>query len=105
MNFELTRKLMQDGFVFQKPSLADVQSGQVKPRLFWVESTAYLLPTLSELIDACGKPLSLESYTEEWIACQGQGMACPTGRGATPEEAVANLWLTLHISTSPANHS
>ena len=111
---------MQDGFVFQKPSLADVQSGQVKPRLFWVESTAYLLPTLSELLEACpqnfkGQVSGDLFYLTLWHEPEGWRAAyCRTireefwmgryGGGPTPEEAVARLWLALHASTSPANH-
>lgn len=57
-------------------------------------------PTLSELIEACGKPVMILGHEEEkygWQAFNSEDtFACEVGNGNTPEEAVANLWLALH---------
>lgn len=55
------------------------------------------LPTLSDLIDAVGNGFTLERidrFEEEtvWRAKTTFG----TGKGSTPEEAVAKLWLELN---------
>lgn len=55
----------------------------------------YPQPTLSELIEACGDgfwTLS-RSSVDSWIATDGVIRDCV---GATPEEAVARLWLALN---------
>ena len=55
-----------------------------------------LAPSLSELIEACGQAfylLARETTGTEWLAEQRKGIQF---FGATPEEAVANLWLALH---------
>lgn len=74
----------------------------------------FKVPTLSELIEACGREsrnypwgedagkfdFCLQYYADEWTA----GYKDPSYHeswdvlmnGATPEEAVANLWLSLH---------
>ena len=50
-------------------------------------------PTLSELIEACGKGFwELTKYPSRWGAYEWKGRE---GSGSTPEEAVANLWLAL----------
>lgn len=56
-------------------------------------------PTLSELIEACGREFALESlYGEEkWVAhVFGRYEDRPKGEGSTPEEAIASLWLALN---------
>src|ERR1017187_10362718 len=71
-----------------------------------IPSEMSFVPTLSELIEACGdkivihSPESLDVNEEyympskdNWTAFK-QGVAgYPKGEGSTPEEAVANLWL------------
>jgi hypothetical protein len=58
-----------------------------------------LEPTLEELIEACGE--NIEALTHEhshagnsWVASAFHISA--HGRGLTPAEAVARLWLALH---------
>lgn len=62
----------------------------------------YSIPTLSELIKACGdrfnslsKQSKWTSEDMEWIACEGSGNS-KSGIGSTPEEAVAYLYLELN---------
>jgi hypothetical protein len=56
-------------------------------------------PTLSELIEACGAEFgALQKEGDTWSA---KSVTAPagdyaTGFGATPEEAVARLWLALY---------
>ena len=54
---------------------------------------AVRVPTLSELIEACGDTVffDLIKCKDGWIATDHY----MKGEGATPEEAVANLWLAL----------
>ena len=60
----------------------------------WIKS-----PTLSELIEACGKDFDLlkkeKVLNENWMA-SGNVMPGFLGRGKTPLIAVAKLWLKLH---------
>jgi hypothetical protein len=58
-------------------------------------------PTLSELIEACWKIGSFDSLTylgeDEYSSWGVDSDGCERdGRGTSPEEAVARLWLALH---------
>lgn len=56
------------------------------------------IPTTSELIEACEeykkgeRGFCLADHGHEWVAI----LERKTGRGSTPEEAVAKLWLALN---------
>lgn len=57
------------------------------------------LPTLSELIEACGKDFgNLSRNGLRWVSEPDYGISMETdsGYGSTPEEAVANLYLALN---------
>jgi hypothetical protein len=63
------------------------------------------IPTLSELIQALQREngyikFNLESAKDptEWRAELYSYHNCPSERGSTPEEAVARLWLALHVN-------
>jgi hypothetical protein len=61
-----------------------------------VDGGAYRVPTLSELIEACGPKfhyLTLRQNQLPWMAWARDGKK--NGEGPTPEEAVARLWLAL----------
>jgi hypothetical protein len=67
----------------------------------WEEIVSISAPTLSELIEACGKEFEslgkleekgYEWYTETW----GRNGEYERIYGSTPEEAVARLWLALN---------
>lgn len=54
------------------------------------------IPTLSELITACGeKGFSLNECEGKWL-CKGGGDKYTAVVGNTKEESIANLWLALH---------
>lgn len=60
--------------------------------------TVYI-PPLEELIEACGKPFTLEIWNERaWQAYNGStySESILKANGSTPTEAVANLYLALN---------
>jgi hypothetical protein len=95
MNYELAKKLKDA--VFPQGTVKHPDGYDMK---FEDWTTHPKVPTLSELIEACGDnfdgliinrgPLS-DSRTK-W-SCAGNRLV---GLGETPEEAVANLWLKLN---------
>lgn len=56
------------------------------------------VPSLSELIEACGGEAFRLSRNSEgrWFSSYGLLLKWEPGEGATPEEAVATLWLNLN---------
>lgn len=115
MNYELCKKLKDAGFVFRAVHL----EREFKGDQLYLEKEHYIIPTLSELIEACGEDFgSLERFREfrfagfsedkkQWFAekryieivfdkCNNKKL-CNSPRviesGSTPEETVANLWL------------
>ena len=58
----------------------------------------YYIPTLSELIEACGeeKFFLLERIPKGWIACYGKNPVCVEKLYEVPDIAVAKLWLRLN---------
>ncbi len=59
------------------------------------------IPTLSELIEACGGKCDFTLYRRGsiWTACwisKETGITQDSAEGLTPEEAVAKLWLELN---------
>ena len=98
MNYELAKKLKDAGFPLYSPDLFSAG-------VWEIDTKAFHVPTLSELIEACGENFaSLGNCRKEgkrfWLAeyWNNPGMQAPGLRieGNTPEEAVANLWLQLH---------
>lgn len=90
MTSELAIKLRNAQFPYKDPSV-------IVPD--WNENF-FVVPTLSELIEACGKGfiyLAQNDDYSEWKSC-GDGLEERTGK--TPEEAVAKLWLALNTSTT-----
>jgi hypothetical protein len=60
-----------------------------------IEEGFVYAPSLSELIEACGKgiiSLSRGAVSKDWLATNNVHAVS----GSTPEEAVANLYLALH---------
>ena len=58
----------------------------------------FLIPTLSELIEACGENFRCLDHLSDmnlWRAIPPQSINL-VGEGVNPEEAVANLWLKLN---------
>lgn len=89
MNDKIHRKLLKAGFCGENE-----------------DHCLYCRASLEELIEACGKKfgnLALKNWNpqrnNQWIAEPVYEISMEVGEGAgfTPEEAVANLWLSLHI--------
>ena len=90
MNKELTKKLKDVGFESKDSALINSSSP---------DKDGYITPHLSELIEACGNKFSsLENWSANFVAIgyERQGGIEHKGKGKTPEEAVANLWLELN---------
>ena len=91
MNYELAKKLAEAGF----PQHGN-GSWLVPPDtlVVWRTDRVYV-PTLSELIQACGVNFLMLSQRDPgaWGAV---GNPYQEVRGNSPEEAVARLWLGLH---------
>jgi hypothetical protein len=83
MDYELAVQLKEAGF-------------PIKKHLITRYKRDVAVPTLEELIDACGEDLSAlnQISKQEWFVSsisQGNGVVF-----STPIEAVARLWLALH---------
>lgn len=92
MKYELAKELRDAGF----PQTGNGKSVGPPDALVMRRGDGVYSPTLSELVNACEGPFKLESKTDEasapiWIA-ESTGLIA---NGATPEEAVARLWLGL----------
>jgi len=98
MNYELAKKLKDAGF----PQIEHYDETDDLLQ-FHINNEFISIPTLSELIDACGDgfrflihekdPRSLK----EWRCNNDKSEWKEDGFwGKTPEEAVANLWLALN---------
>ena len=87
MNYELAKQLKDAGF----PHVAPLNGEG-----YWKDD---FFPTLEELIEACGKHLSiLRPYQDTWQANNSNSEDADfcSGEGSTPTIAVAKLWLTLN---------
>ncbi len=97
MNYELAKKLKESGF--------NTSSHEV----VWEEDSGMgfaIVPTLSELIEACGDNFKhLHFHKERYKPIRGrwsvigrnnEGKRITDNWGHAPEEAVANLWLKLN---------
>ena len=118
MTYELSKKLKEAGFPQKYPSAAHNAMGQ----RYWMHDPSdddyieilhdghgsnalddgqlTLIPTLEELIEACGKlhhfNLTYKEVYKNWRALGAFGVGSVHGDGQTANEAVANLWLVLH---------
>jgi hypothetical protein len=95
VNYELANELKEAGFIQTNAGSRVAPPDKVVVRR---EDFAYV-PTLEELIEACGKDyFSLSGNPGEWIASFGAATRSQTNwiEGSTPTEAVARLWLALN---------
>lgn len=99
MTYELAKKLKDAGFPQEQHiPYEDYAEGDFLQQ----DGELVYVPILSELIEACTS-LDIGDYVEfrltfwknhgEWVAQQNFDFY---GKGSTPEEAVANLWLELN---------
>jgi hypothetical protein len=101
MNYEVYKRLKEAGWPFKIPKDC---SGHGCPGVFihFGESVVYEPPTLSELVEACGNMFGkLERVGNKWLATYPHISAVnlpsqPDEYVDTPEEAVANLFLSLN---------
>lgn len=100
LSYETARALKEAGFPQYPepdglPGKAIFISGT-----YVLDNGGFYIPTLEELIDACGDDCSfLENKSSEWLALSRAARGKTTGgagTGKTPSEAVANLYLALN---------
>jgi hypothetical protein len=89
MDYELAKSLMDAGF----PQIGKGSLIGSLDKLVWRSSDRVYLPTLEELIDACGENFgSLSKQHDGWLAYANYDQSF---FAKTPAEAVARLWLAL----------
>jgi len=91
MNYELAKQLKDAGFP------RDIKNGFLFPYASDDTREKLYFPTLSELVEACGKEfghLNLSDAPLPWLTFDRTEVIYRAG--ATMEEAVANLWLALN---------
>lgn len=91
MNYEFALKLKEAGFPQKPGNMAYIKPPNDKE----FDGEWLFLPTLSELIQACGEKFNNLHRTnvDNWACSSKNGV---TLHGPTPEEAVAKLWLELN---------
>jgi len=106
MNYKLAKQLKDSGYEL---TCCSETSNHIQ-----IGNQPYLIPTLSELIDACGEEFVQLYYfngSKDWCASGGINMLSKENTeklrqgtttqysemGKTPEEAVAKLWLKLNV--------
>ena len=89
MDYELAKSLMDAGF----PQTGKGSLIGSLNKLVWRSNDRVYVPTLEELIEACGENFcSLEKQHDGWLAYANCDQRC---FAETPAEAVARLWLAL----------
>ena len=89
MNYELAKELKEAGFPMRNQTGFDLETGKE------VTELPVPVPTLSELIKECGTKFSSLLKMDRggwWAKDFGENL----GRGYSPEEAVARLWLIMN---------
>lgn len=100
MTYELAKELQEAGFVQKEPLMyPPYKSGDDTS-----QTPGVYIPTLSELIEACGGykgHFKLIHIDGGWCAAKGRDDSEGyTINLPTPEEAVARLWLALNTNPS-----
>lgn len=99
---ELPRQLKDAGFPNMKAHISKdinitTHLGKEVSRTVEEEIIGYEMPTLSELIEACGEcNFTLAQSNSLWNASGADGSSYWIKKGNTPEEAVTKLWLELN---------
>jgi len=93
MNYALLKQLKNAGYKLITATAEDQQYGC---EIFWIDSVGYLMPTLSELVEACGNDFAyLSNMMHKKLGWAARGDETEEVYGKSPEEAVACLWLAL----------
>jgi len=107
MEYELAKQLKDAGFpqkYIRGQTMYDPSVEPDKDGIIPNDTEEVFIPTLSELIDACGDKFGSlvrqephpAYYKFGFTAYPSQWQLIDEGIGKTPEEAVANLWLALN---------
>jgi hypothetical protein len=95
MDYELAKSLMDAGF----PQIGEGSLIGSLDKLVWRSGDRVYVPTLEELIVACGENFgSLNKQNDGWLACANYDQSC---FAEAPAGAVARLWLALQKGRSP----
>ena len=94
MNYDLAKKLMEAGF----PQTGKGKRVAPPDTLVARRDDFVYVPTLAELLTGCGfEMITLcGKQGERWLAMYGDKVEEAEAEGATPEEALALLWLALN---------
>jgi hypothetical protein len=106
MNYELSKQLKEAGFPqyrgfgekyysSDKTLMMDVYLGSEEHLREESKKDSYYIPTLSELIEACGEVVLYINNKQTEATAGGLEV-----EGLTPQEAVAKLWLKLNKEKS-----
>lgn len=103
MNYELAKQLKDAGFP-QEEKAGEVLDDEGLPAIPGNYEGRLYVPTLIELIEACGDSFgALHKVLDYWEACGGEYQPMDQDcawkfmlKDSTPEQAVANLWLALN---------
>ena len=102
MDYTLAKQLKDAGFPQNyRVNQKDLEGFTEEGKKSYLEQLDPHIPTLSELITACGESFhALKAYHRpevEWIAMVTESFYIPGQiTGKTPEEAVARLWIALN---------
>lgn len=109
LSYKTAKRLKDEGFpqMVQRNKYI-LSSGEV---LDWQHSHSVYMPTLSELIEMCMDfyypcQFNMGGMNTWWAIVRGEGnqkAIVPVQTGSTPEEAVAELWLTLKNESNASN--
>ena len=101
LDYKICKTLKEAGFPLKKHSN---QTTQPQENAYVIDHMQYCIPTLSELIEACGNRFGslarngafkkFTPHNNKWEVWETNTQFCIGGK--TPEEAVANLWLKLN---------
>lgn len=113
MNYEIVLNLKEAGFPLKEHPYPHRKNEHLEYGLlaFPFGDKIYLFPTLSELIEACGSEFDhLKRVYGDWkweAYYNGEEVRVDNhyffGKGQSPEEAVANLWLELNRNGNKTN--
>src|SRR2546430_865638 len=102
MEYRLAKELKEAGF----PQAGEGTWVGPMEKLTWTRSDRVYAPTLSEVIEACGKgfeTLQIDKSRSRWVATGPNELLADRNANllaSTPEEAVARLWLALQMRSS-----